>query len=105
MNQLWHADQEQAVLKLRWRKSFRGGRVIAQPAATSEQLQQHRRSTAAGKGPDASAPRAGRMLDVGTAGPCTYDPQMLMKAIAALLQAKGVPLVEVAESAITVPGQ
>ncbi len=44
------------------------------------------------------------MLDVGKAGPCTYDPQGLMKATAALLQAKGFPLEEVAESAFADPG-
>ncbi len=74
VNQLWHADQEQAVLKPRWRNSFRGGWIIAQPAATSEQLQHCRRATASGKSSGANAPHAGHVLDVGKAGSCAYDP-------------------------------
>ncbi len=44
LDQLWDADQTQAVTKTRWRESYSGGRSIAQPAATNSQTQQLRRT-------------------------------------------------------------
>ncbi len=44
-------------------------------------------------------------MEVDTAGPCTYNPQELMLAVVALLQAMGLQLNQVSEEVLTVPGQ
>ena len=42
MSEAWSAEPELAWLKLRWHPSFRGGRPMAQTAATAQQLQRQK---------------------------------------------------------------
>ncbi len=86
-------------VRLRWRSSFRGGRVTAQPAATAQQLQQNKRA-ALGKEHDSHA----HVVEVGAAGPKVFDSEDLTLASAGLLVGRGAVLQKAESSALAGPG-
>ncbi len=99
-NEAWSAVPELAGLKLRWRPSFRGGRPIAQPAATAQKLQRQKKATAAaGKG------QPQHTAEVNAARPRTYDPLEFTQVVVGLLHGNGLALAVAPEAAIAAPGQ
>jgi hypothetical protein len=87
-------------VRLRWRKSCRGGRVIAQPAATGQQLAAARKQVRA----DKQQIELG-MIDISLAGTAAFDPQEVLQEIVKLISARVAPLTQVADHTVTTPGQ
>lgn len=92
-------DAASFATKLRWRRSFHGGRVIAQPAATARQLAVSKRLAG-------QPPAAQRCLaEVATAGTDNFDPAEVARAIMTIVQAELQGLQEIPATAVSEPGQ
>ena len=91
---------ETSATKLRWRRSFNGGRTLAQPAATAQQLQQAR-----GARQGVGSSRRDTAVEIIPDGPANFSPDALMAAIANLLRQKGLLLTQVDSPGATLPGQ
>ena len=89
-----------AALRLRWRQSYKAGRIIAQPAATGSQLQAARRAVST-QGPAAVE----HVVTVAPAVVATAAPEEIMEAIRLLIASRGLALQEIADGQATAPGQ
>ena len=99
MDRAYQEDAARAALRLRWRQSYRGGRTIAQPAATGRQLQAARRAVNA-PGPTPADHSITISVPSGTAA----VPDEILEAVQQLLKNQGLLLQRAADSAPPRPG-
>ena len=97
MEELFQASADSFATKLKWRKSYHGGRTIAQPQATARQLALSRRLA----GQQLSERR--HVAEVSIAGPASCDTEEVAYAIMTIVASKGMVLQEVPSSALTQP--
>ena len=100
MEYVYNNDVAHSALRLRWRRSFRGGRTIAQPAATGRQLQAARRTANTKEGDPVE-----HTAFISTTSGMTANPEELMAAIAQLLANNSMVLSRAPEEATSLPGQ
>jgi len=98
MEEMFQVSDASFATKLRWRRSYQGGRTIAQPAATARQLAVSRRLAGQQKGDQR------HVAEISLAGPAGFDPDEVVNAIMLLVASKGLNLQEVSSTAITQPG-
>ena len=103
LEQAFAEDPDCCALRLRWRPSRLGGRVIAQPAATRRQLDACAREAArVAVPPGAAAPR---QVQVQTSAPVRYDGAAVVHGLLAHLASQGLSFSPAAELAPLQAGQ
>ena len=88
----------------RWRPSRNGGRTVAQPAATRQQLKASQRVAAARAQPTTRTLTSGVPAEVSVLGHLGHEAQQVQEHIIAVLSAGGVKLTEKAAGETLPPG-
>jgi hypothetical protein len=100
LEQMFAEAPSSCISRIRWRRSRHGGRVIAQPAATARQVQASVRAEQICPVAAASAIQA----EISLHGNLGHDLRQVELHILRVLEAKGVVLHEISETAAATPG-